>query len=135
MSLSGCRRWRASPARTCDEAGVPLVYCSCLGLQEIDSTHLDVKKYSELSSLVQNLAEETVFYMNSLTQLQRNNEFSVCQKLELKEVRKAWGVHLSEFIEEINGFKTAEKPTIGTMWPADGFYLPTAGKICWLIAR
>lgn len=31
-----------------------------------------------------------------------------------------------EFIDEVNAFKESEKPQIGSKWPADGFYLPTA---------
>lgn len=44
----------------------------------------------------------------------------------LKAYRNGTAAIYNEFIDEINAFKTAEKPTIGTMWPADGFYLPTA---------
>ena len=54
------------------------------------------------------------------------------EKLTLEEVEamvKAYhdGIvaTFGEYMKEIDGFKTSEKPEIGTKWPTEGMYLPS----------
>ncbi|CAG9336231.1 unnamed protein product [Blepharisma stoltei] len=88
--------------RTCYDLGIHPLHCSCLVLKEIDPSYYDLNSDNELNVLLKRIVTETIVAINSEvftpTGIIGN---SICQKLTLKSIQKAFGLQLTSVLEEI----------------------------------
>ncbi|CAG9336230.1 unnamed protein product [Blepharisma stoltei] len=88
--------------RTCAKLGISPLYCSCLVLKDIDPSFYDLNSDNELNLLLRKIVIETIAAINDEVFTPSNLlGDSICKKLSLKSIQKAFGLQLTSVLEEV----------------------------------
>lgn len=78
--------------RTCEEAGIPAFWCSCLPFTEVDYT-----SYENMESFITEIANDIIYHINEEVYSSKSGGYHhICQKISLKSINKLWYLSTKE---------------------------------------